>query len=106
MSCLASSAAMLYGVFDSHPCAELEAYGSVEVQIQAFLSSVVGVGECSPSCMRCFTQRQRVLGTPSVGGWALEALKQRKITCSRWEFLSYLSSCRVSTPVGMSHSRQ
>jgi hypothetical protein len=97
---------MLCTVFDSRPRAELKAYGRVVVLIHAFLNSVVGVGECSPTCMRCFTQRQRVLDTHSVGGRALETLEQRKINCPCLELHSYLSSCCVSTPVGISHSRQ
>jgi hypothetical protein len=71
----------------------MKAYWGVEVQLHAFLSSVLDGGEFSASHTGRFTPRERAPGTHWIEGWVgpragLNTVVKRKI----------LSSCRDSNP--------
>jgi hypothetical protein len=71
----------------------MKAYGVLEIQLQAFLTSTLGGGEWLFSRLGHFTHGEKALGTHWMGGWmglraGLDAVAERKIPCP----------CRQSNP--------
>jgi hypothetical protein len=68
----------------------MKMYWGVEVQLHAFLSSVLYGGEWSASRPGRFTPRERAPCTHWIGGWVgsravLDTVVKRKIPSPRWE---------------------